>query len=597
MENNVKNAEGGGKYNSNLEASREAGRVEGERFLEGERLRQLGEATVDVVENSKNSDGAKNEYVKMKVNGEEWSGDGDSILVDGKLTRVKVRRSGERGDDEKNDSDVGGEESESKEEKTRAEMIEVLENGDKKTVMALLVENGIKNFDDWDALVNDSSVEGTKRLKGLYEKWETRLNEDKMEEKDPEDVLEINMTDKERKLERTRGYFVEMSARRRGVFGRKSGGEQEKLYNGAMEDYRELAVGTIKGQMDNLRNGLEAKKKEEATWIDPDKMDAWLEIQNKKIENELNAKCVELWIAENEVLVEQTKYAMDSGNVMRKIGKLMDELPKVAKIAASVGLGVAIGAVTGGLGLGFGIAGGMALAAGQAAFFTRVGSKNSAINANENMNVEERVHEELLKDQARAHANVAEWLTKQHTEAILKDKYDNRKRTIIAVSVATALSALSHIGSNLFASAEVTATNGGDVAFGDDGTLINTSDVGGDVGAEVSMSTGEASADLSEEMNFSDVGGEATGGDVGAEVVNDVPDVVTRNGDGWFDVLKRAGVDMADASTKMQPGTEGYNLIMNSEYAYPMANGSPGVLSGGMKLSEDFVKQLIATFK
>jgi hypothetical protein len=263
-------------------------------------------------------------------------------------------------------------------------------------------------------------------------------------------ALEENIRLREELLGRgKRNDLAEQSAKRRGVFGKKHGGEQERLYNEAREAYSEEVVGLMKDQMD-----LFFEKNPEAT------------------EAEINAEFIKIWSAENQKLIEATKDRIDNGNAMRKIGKFFDKAPTWLKIGIGVGLGVALGAATGGLGLGVvpGLVAATGISAGKAALLTRSGSRRSAINQNANWlgqsaeagagdagsagiehELAMRGVESLPKDQQVTHEIMMKWMADKHTESILRDKYNNRKRTAIAVGSAVALTVAAHFISGAIA--------------------------------------------------------------------------------------------------------------------------------------------------
>jgi len=56
----------------------------------------------------------------------------------------------------------------------------------------------------------------------------------------------------------------------------------------------------------------------------------------------------------------------------------------------------------------------------------------------------EDVEKMLPKNQEATNAAMLEWMTDNHTEAILKDKYDNRKRTGISIGAAVILTVAAH---------------------------------------------------------------------------------------------------------------------------------------------------------
>ncbi|MCL1839644.1 hypothetical protein FWF89_01420 [Candidatus Saccharibacteria bacterium] len=329
----------------------------------------------------------------------------------------------------------GGKPGEKKEEgeKSREEMIEAV-YGD----WAWLEKNG-------DLTQNELKALGDAELKSLYEKWakeKTETAEKKEREKlTPKELelLEGNVELRDRLLKISREELAEMSAKRRGVFGRKKGGEQEKIYNEAREAYGNDVAAVMKGKMDLFMN-----KNPEAT------------------EAEVNAEFIKLWTAENKQLIDTTKDRMDNGNVIRRIGKFLDKAPMWLRIGIGVGAGALLGAATGGLGL----AGAVGAAAGNAALLSRSGSKNSEINRNRDlfdrtMEIEETgadgedkktekvelkkyISENLSKDQKATYDVVAGIITGAHTDAILEDKYRNRKRTVIAVGLAAATAFAAH---------------------------------------------------------------------------------------------------------------------------------------------------------
>lgn len=357
-------------------------------------------------------------------------------------------------------------------------------------------------YDYSAAEIRDLSIE---ELKEMVAAFETGLNEgnegapgegegdeEPGSEEDPEGASEEEPENLETSAEEkaaieqagesvkeARAKLAEISARRRGLFGRKHGGEQEKAYNEAREEYNKAVANLVRLKMAEYRKSVGRAFREKTAEVSPEELEQWKsEIEAKRGENE-GQKLIEFWAEENAGLIVETKERIDNGNIVRKIGKFMDKCPRWAKVAGGVALSVGLGAFAPAAGL----AGAVAISAGKAILLTRTGSRNSAINENVEMFVEGEQSEEtneadgdegeelltpekireLPKDQTESYSAVAEWITNQHTEAILKDKYDNRRRTLIATGSAIALTIASHVVTNMISG---NASAGGEASQG-----------------------------------------------------------------------------------------------------------------------------------
>jgi len=513
----------------------------------------------------------------------------DSISEVSDFFREKVKDDGDSGEGDGGESATegagesakGGEDGgEKKEQKTVEEITKELGSSD---AMDFLMVNGLplpgamakndpEKLREWyDKYVAWQGWDEEK--KGLWkENWVSKKRDLEKDRK----ILKLEIKDLDSDMnkegEGARWNYAERSAKARGVFGRmgkaddiESGGRQREMYEDAARNWREESKELV-----NKR------------------MELWKSQHPEATQEQIDARHLKYWQDESDKLTNASYDRMGNGNLLRKLGKMKTW----QKVSWGVMLSAGIGVATGGLGLvgvlGGGIAGvaGAAGASGlQAAVFSRMNPKHSAINANRGLFKQGEKFEdegdseekrkakfikELSEDEGKAYDNVAQWITDKHTEAILADKLKNRWRTAIAVGSAVALTLVAHYISGLISN-NASATSGGEAGSG-----------------------GRTMGETAREMGKTYRGGETS---AGVEVVPPPastveppvpeltqfsPEALTiSSGEGFFQTLREAGIGsnasewrqiLADPAVREQ--------ITGSGLGYITKDGLPGLNLG-----------------